>query len=416
MHREVWRNRHFRRLWLGTLAVRLGVQVGIIALTWLVLKTTGSGTKIGLVLALYAAGDMLASPWVGVLLDRVPRKLMLNLDNVLQAGIFVALAVLYVAHQLPLGLLIALAVVSGGLSPLAYLGRMIVLPNVVEAGEWESANTLMQINMNVVTLLGPALGGVLVAALGVPWTLMLTSGAYLVYFVALWGIPRDRFRAESQDHVAGTFLRDMVSGWTFLRRVPLLLVLVVVTLLFSLTYGPLEPALPVLVHSVFHGGPRVLGALWSSFAVGALVGTLAWGRLRPSWPLRIVVSTIIMSWGLFSGAIGLTRHAWVAAVLLALGGLTYAPYNILFSLWRQRLVPDSLRGRVFGAINGITGLGLPLGQALGGFLIGAMGSRATVTVGGIACIVVGVGAMARASLWRGSEDSAGTDAAQSIGG
>lgn len=404
MSSSVWKNRHFRWLWLGTLAIRLGSQVGVITITWLVLKTTGSGTKIGLVLALYAAGDMVASPWVGALLDRLPRKLVLNADNVFQASIFAALTILYVSHHLPLPLLSALVILSGALTPLAYLGRMIVLPNIVAGEEWEAANALLQVNMNLVTMLGPALGGILVAAIGVGYTLMVTGAAYLVYFLTLWAIPQERFQSGHDQRSEASLLRDIVSGWRFLSRTPLLLAMVVVTLLFSFTYGPLEPALPILVHRVFHAGPQVLGLLWSSFAAGSLIGTLLWGRLRPAWALRSVVAAIIVLWGGFSGGLGLVHQAWAAGILLALGGFTYAPYNIVFSLWRQRLVPDVLRGRVFGAINGLVGLGLPLGQALGGLLIGALGASGTVEAGGAACIVLGVGAYVRPQWWSASPD------------
>ncbi len=157
---SVWHNRDFRWLWLGTMFIRLGSQVAVIAVTWLVLKTTGSGAKLGLVLALYAAGDMGASPFIGIMLDRLPRKVLLQADNLCLGTIWVLLALLSRWHMLSLPLLILLVTVSGALTPIAYLGRMMVLPNIVSGDLWESANTWMQLNMNLVILLGPALGGV----------------------------------------------------------------------------------------------------------------------------------------------------------------------------------------------------------------------------------------------------------------
>lgn len=399
MKGQLWRNGAFRLLWVGTLAVRLGSQIAMIAITWLVLQTTGSGTKIGIALALYAAGDMAASPFIGVLLDRLPRKRLLNLDNLLQAAIFAVLTVLYLSGHLPFPLVIGLATLSGALTPLAYLGRMIILPNLVVESEWESANAMLQVNMNLVTLLGPALGGVLVSTIGLAGTLLIVSGCYLFYFATLALIPSHRFQSVPS-HPREAVLRDLLVGWRFLRRAPLLLVLVVVTLLFNLTYGPLEPALPVMVHGLFHHGARSLGLLWSAFALGALAGTLLWSRLKPDWPLRTVVAGIIMAWGLCTAGLATAPGQWTAALLLALGGFTYAPYNILFSVWRQRLVPDALRGRVFGAINSLTGVGLPLGQALGGILLGTVGVRWTVAVGGLACMALALAVYARAGLWQ----------------
>ena len=396
---SVWHNRDFRWLWLGTMFIRLGSQVAVIAVTWLVLKTTGSGAKLGLVLALYAAGDMGASPFIGIMLDRLPRKVLLQADNLCLGTIWVLLALLSRWHMLSLPLLILLVTVSGALTPIAYLGRMMVLPNIVSGDLWESANTWMQLNMNLVILLGPALGGVLTGLLGSVATLGLAAVAYGVYFLCLALIPRQRFYGHPGTTPKSSWLRDLSSGWRFLGQTPLLLMLVVMTMLFSLTYGPLEPALPVLVRTVFHAGPRVLGELWSSFAVGTVAGTVLGGRIRPEWPLRRVISAIIILWGVFSGLLGVVHTPMMAAVVLALGGFSYAPYNILYAVWRQRLVPDGLRGRVFGTINGLTGARLPLGQALGGFLIAAIGAEFTVVVGGALCVVLGVAAYLRPVWW-----------------
>lgn len=400
----LWHNRPFRVLWVGTLAMRLGMQIGVIDLTWLVLKATGSGEKIGLALALYAVGDIVASPFVGVLLDRWPRKLLLSMDVFAQGLLFMVLGLLFALHQLPYLLLLGLVFLGGILSPLAYLGRMIILPNVVSEEAWETANTAMQLNMNMVTLLGPALGGVLVAIIGVSATVMVTAVTSFFYCGTLLWLAQGLYQSN-QTRRSQPFKEEMVVGWRFLRTVPLLLTLVVVTLCFSLTYGPLEPALPILVHSVFHAGPQMLGLLWSGFAVGAVAGTFLWGYFRPNWPLRPVVAGIIILWGLCSGMVGVTANPWVAMGFLALGGFTYAPYNILYSVWRQRLVPDPLRGKVFGAINSVTGVGLPLGQALGGFLIGALGASDTVKIGGVACIVLGCLVYAKRSLWAMPSDT-----------
>ena len=252
--------------------------------------------------------------------------------------------------------------------------------------------------MNLVTLLGPALGGVLVATVGTADTLLLTAGSYGIYALTLLALPARAFPSHAVEPDTA-FRSDLTVGWRFLRGVPILAVLTGMTLLFSLTYGPLEQALPVLVHTVYHGGASTLGFLWSGFAVGALTGTVLWGQLSPAWPLRPLVSSIIIAWGIFSGLVGLFQGVPLAIGSLALGGLTYAPYNILYTTWRQRLVPDALRGKVFGTINGITGIGLPLGQALGGLLIAAVGAQHTVIIGGLACIALGVFAFVWRSLW-----------------
>lgn len=215
----LWANRPFRALWIGTLAIRLGSQIGIIALTWLVLRTTGSGTKIGIVLALYAVGDMVASPLAGVLLDRWSRKRLLNANVLFQGLIFVILAILFWTHRLPFVLLLVIVWGAGALSPVSYLGRMIILPNVVRENMWETANTAMQFNMNMVTLLGPALGGILVGMAGIFMTLMVTALTCFVYVFCLMSIPTPLFQS-AHPHQPLSFVLDVLVGWRFLRTVP----------------------------------------------------------------------------------------------------------------------------------------------------------------------------------------------------
>lgn len=397
----------FREFWLGTLMVRLGAQVAVLGLTWLVLESTGSAARIGLVLAVYAMGDIVASPLVGVLLDRWPRRLLLLGSNALQGALFLAITGFYLRHGLSLPLLLVLVLAAGALAPLAYLGRSVILPSLVDAVEWEPANAVLQLNLNLVSLLGPALGGILVASVGVPATLTIAAGCYAVYVAVLARLPRRSFRGiEGRGaRPLASWRDDLQSGLQYVLRTPVLALLALVTLLFSLTYGPLEPALPLLVSTVYHDGAQVLGLLWSSFAAGAVLGTFAWVYWQPRIPLRLLVSGIIAAWGVCSGLVGVVPGPVAAGALLALGGLTYAPYNIVWTTWRQRLVPDHMRGRVFGLINGVSGVGLPLGQAVGGLLVASVGPQGTVMVGGAACILLGAVVLTQRGVWTFDEGS-----------
>ena len=127
-----------------------------------------------------------ASPFIGIMLDRLPRKVLLQADNLCLGTIWVLLALLSRWHMLSLPLLILLVTVSGALTPIAYLGRMMVLPNLVSGDLWQSANTWMQLNMNLVILLGPALGGFLIAAIGAEFTVVVGGTLCVVLGVAAY--------------------------------------------------------------------------------------------------------------------------------------------------------------------------------------------------------------------------------------
>lgn len=130
-----------------------------------------------------------------------------------------------------------------------------------------------------------------------------------------------------------------------------------------------------MVDRVYHAGASMLGLIWSSFAVGSLVGTLLWSHFRPTWGLRPVLAGVVIGWGLFSGLAGSTTQPWQAMVTLFCGGLVYSPYNIVAVTWQQRLIPDHLRGSVFGMFQSVTSSGLPFGQLVGGLLVSSRGCR-----------------------------------------
>lgn len=210
-----------------------------------------------------------------------------------------------------------------------------------------------KLRSGMVTLLKPAVGGILVASVGSPVTLLITAMLYAGYIASLLAIPAVCYRAPAMDDREDP-LQAHESAWHFLRKSPILMVIGLVTLFFNLTYGPLEPALPVLVVHIYHAGAQMLGFLWSSFAVGLMIGTALWMRWQPGWGIRVVT----------------------------IGGVTYAPYNIVATTWQQRLIPDQLRGRVFGLLQSVTSSGLPLGQMAGGLAIAAIGAGHTIASAG----------------------------------
>jgi len=349
--------------------VQLGLEFSTIALIWFVFQTTGSPTRIGIILALFPLARMVTSPFIGFLIDRLPRRSLMVVDNLVQAALYLLIPLFHNLHLLSFPVLIVIVLLAGALSPLSMIGRGVILPNIVPSEDLEVANGFSQIRMSFVSLFGPALGGVLVGFVGAPRTLIITAVCYALYVVSLLFIPSSGYRAFQGRDEASIAPDSQLNGWQYLYKVPLLLLLVIVTLFFNLTYGPLEPALPVLVARVFHAGASTLGLIWSSFAVGALLGTFLWSRLRPNWTLRIVISGIIFCWGVFSGGIGLSHHPWQAMTMMFFGGVTFAPYNILAATMQQKLIPDRHRGKVYGVMQSITSVGLPIGQLAGGFMV-----------------------------------------------
>lgn len=397
-YRPLIRNRFFVVYWGGSTLVLLALQFVSLALAWFVLKTTGSAVRVAVVLAVIPTARITTSPFIGRLIDQLPRRRLMVIDNMTQAALYGSIPAMAWAHVLTFPILIGVVAGAAALSPLSMIGRGVLLPNLVEDDHLEAANGLSQLRSGLVTLMGPALGGILVAAIGPPLTLLVTAAFYVAYVFSLMAIPASQYKA-SVDRNSSEASKSHSSAWRFLWNSPGLLVIGLVTLLFNLTYGPLEPALPVMVDRVYHSGAGTLGLIWSSFAIGSLLGTLLWSRFRPGFGLRWLIAGVILGWGLFSGLVGFTTHPWQAMVVLCAGGLVYAPYNIVAATWQQRLVPDHLRGSVFGMFQSVTSSGLPLGQLVGGLAITAIGAGDTIALGGAATVVLGVVVLSLKSSW-----------------
>lgn len=383
--------------------VQLGLQFSTIALTWFVLQTTGSAARIGIVLALFPVSRMITSPLIGFVIDRFARRALMVIDNLCQAILYLLIPALQWTHTLSYLLLLAIVALAGALSPLSMIGRGVILPNIVAADELELANGFSQLRMSFVSLFGPAVGGVLVGFFGAPATLFITAACYALYVASLLLIPASRYSSTDDTVEKGNISEPQLNGFQYLFGVPLLLLLIIITLFFNLTYGPMEPALPILVSKVFHAGASVLGIIWSSFAVGSLLGTVLWSRFRPRRSLRLSISGIILCWGVFSGGVGISGHPWQAMLIMFLGGVTFAPYNILAATMQQKLIPDRHRGKVYGVMQSITSVGLPIGQLAGGFLVKEIGAGTTIFAGGVATILLGIVVASLRRAWRTAE-------------
>jgi MFS family permease len=176
-------------------------------------------------------------------------------------------------------------------------------------------------------------------------------------------------------------------------------VVLVVTLVYFLAYGPLEPALPVYSRDVLDTGAGGYGLLWSAFGAGALVGLATVPvvrRLRPG----LALAGNALAWGTALLPLLIVTGIAPAMLALAVGGLIWAPYVTLESSLLQRLVPAHLLGRVFGVRRAVSAAAVPLGAAGGGLLLDHVPSTAVIGASAVACMLAGGAALCVPALRR----------------
>jgi predicted MFS family arabinose efflux permease len=380
------------RLSAGLLLSRTGDQLTTIALLWFVLDLTGSSVPVGLVLLCAGLPPVVTGPLLGRALDRwSPRRVMVA-DNLLRAALVGAIPALHWLGRLDMPLVYGLSLASGALIPATDVGARVVLPRLVDEDELERANALLSVGDQVGALVGPAVGGLLVGVVGAPAVLLLDALSFLAMAALAWPLPDPPAAAGAGPQPKASAIRAALGD-------PTVRVVFAVTLVYFLAYGPLEPALPLYSRDVLDAGPGGYGLLWSAFGAGALLGLATVpvvGRLRPG----LALAGNALGWGLTLLPLLFVTSTAPAMLVLAVGGLIWAPYVTLEASLLQRLVPASLLGRAFGVRRAVTAAATPLGAAGGGLLLGHATPTAVIGLSAVTCALAGAAALCLPALRR----------------
>jgi len=287
---------------------------------------------------------------------------------------------------------------NGMLSSITTIGTSSILPEFLEDNDLEPGNALFTMTGQIGSLVGPALGGFFTAWLGAPITLFINVIGFffasLLYFI----IPSKAYQSEQRRSPVKTdvvgklknFKEETIEGLLFIKRNNILIMIAMVTLFFNFTYAPLEPMLPVYVDEILNESAETLGLMWTFFAVGSFLGAIIWVKLGKKFPYSYSLGTVILLWGIVPTSLSFIDSVYMVFTLMFLGGIVYAPYNIVSPTLRQKLVPNSIRGRVFGVYGLIAGLGFPIGVFLGGLLAEYVGITNTILIGGLLTILLGI--------------------------
>lgn len=399
---HIWRQPGFRIYWLGLFLSGLGDQFGWLALSWFVMKKTGSPLAMGGVVFTYFLSQVAASLIAGVLLDRFERRQLIMLDNSLRGLIFIGI-VLLLQSDAPLWMLYASITMAGLLAPLSNTGAQAMLPQLVPDKELlQKANGLMEANWQIAYLLGPAAAGVLVSWIGEANVLVIDACSFFVCALCFWRLPANRMSTHAEEisthrrwisELLHSLQADFRSGFHYVFTRPHLLRLIIYSFLFNLAYGPIEVALPLYVSTVLGDDAATLGLLWMAFAIGSLAGSLLFSLVNWRLSTGYTLGLIIVLWGLATLPLGMFARPDTALAAMALAGLTFAPYGVLYRTYLQRQIPGELLGRVLTAIRTITGTGLPVGSFLAGILIPLTGIRHLFVLAALFCIVAGAFAL-----------------------
>jgi MFS family permease len=407
--RALRESRDFRLLTLGSIVTGFGTQAALVALPYQVYVTTGSAFLTGL-LGLVELGPLIVlSLFGGALADRFDRRRLLLAMQIALVAVATALAAAALAGSPPLWLLYVLAAASTAASAVERVSRSAIVPNVVSQERLRGALSLTFGLYQLTMVVGPAAGGLLIAAAGV-------EGAYIADAVTCAGMAVAAYAMSPQPPLhehdeREPILRSIATGLRFVRGEHALMGSFAVDLA-AMTFGMPRALFPVLSVTVYHAGASGTGALFAAVAAGATVAALTTGWLEHArWLGRIVLAAIVV-WGVAIALAGVTTSLVVAIVLLAVAGAADSVSAVCRSTITQTLTPDRLRGRMSSVYGLVVASGPRLGDIESGAVASLASPRASVVSGGVACVVsVGLIAAAFPALARYDGDEARAAAA-----
>jgi MFS family permease len=380
-------HRNYRLFFSGQTVSLVGTWITRIATSWLVYRLTGSVFLLGIVGFFGQIPTLVLAPFAGVLVDRWNRHRILVITQVLSMLQSVGLAVLTFAGIITVTDILLLQLAQGMINAFDTPARQAFVVEMVEdRADLPNAIALNSSMVNASRIVGPSIGGVLIAAFGEGWCFALDAISYIAVLASLLAMRVDKPPARARTAV----LHDLAAGFRYVGRFAptrdsLLLVALVATM--GMPYTVLMPAIAA---AVLHGGPHTLGYLMTASGVGALAGALYLASRRSVLGLgrAIVLATITFGLGLI--AFSLSHHTWLSLIILPFVGggmmVEMASTNTIL----QTIVSDDMRGRVM-SFYAMAFLGTaPLGSLLAGSLAAHVGPMETVMFGGFACVIGGM--------------------------
>jgi len=388
--------RNFRLLSAGQLASTVGDYCYAVALPWLVLSTHGSPVLLGGVLACYGIPRAALITVGGSLADRISPRLLMLCSDAARCVLTALFAIFAAAHVTSLAALGPVAALLGAGAALFMPASYAILPSLLSDRELQAGNALYNAAVQGGTLLGPAIGGSVVAIAGPAQAFAIDAASFAVSAASLALIrdvglaaaqipesaagpgPGGRAGAAAMAHYGA---QERVTIWTLLarERVLQLILAVLVGANFAVT-ASFEVALPVLSHARF--GPSGYGAIMACFGAASVVGTLTAARAGGLSKPAVVSSSVFLIAALAVASVPAAHGLPGAAVAMCVFGLVAGFGNVIFVTLIQQWAPPAMIGRVMGVVM-LGSLGsFPIATAIAGMLARHLGPSPVFVISG----------------------------------
>jgi len=378
------RHRNFKLFFAGQTISLIGTWMTRLATSWLVYRMTHSALLLGVVSFAGQIVSFLLGPFAGVWVERLNRRKLLIWTQAAAAIQSLALAALTLAHVITLWEIIALMALQGLINAFDMPGRQSFLVQMVEdRNDLSNAIAINSSMANGARLIGPAIAGILIAAVGEGWCFLVDG---LSYFAVIASLLLMRIKALNIGRNATSMLEQIREGWDYVRLFRPIRTILLLFALLSLMGWPYSVLLPVFAGQVLHGGAHTLGWLTGASGVGALISALSLAVRKSVVGLTRMLQIASAMLGAALILFGLSHTLWLSLVLMVFVGFGLMQGASVSNTIIQSLVTDDKRARVMSYYTMAFFGAAPFGSLLAGALAHRIGAPHTVIITGAFCI------------------------------
>jgi MFS family permease len=363
----------YRRLWLAQIGANLGTWMQTVGAQWLIVTASGSALLVGLVQTASTLPMVLLAAPAGVLADILDRRRLLvwvQLSMVVAGGVLAALTFMGLTNP---AVVLGFTFLLGCGAALIWPAWQAIQPELVPRAQIPQASALAAVNVNLARSIGPALGGILVAAVGAGWVFGLNAASFLVVALAVasWNRVARPDPAGRERMIAG-----LRSGARFVRHARSMRRVLAQSLLFVPVATALWALLPLVATRQLGIGAGGYGLLLGAMGVGAIVGSVVLPAIRPRVPVNTLITATFLLYALALGGVAITDTLVVAVVVLAVAGAAWLGLLGTLNATTQLALPDWVRARGLSYYLVV----VSVGQATGGIVWGVLASHFSLRV------------------------------------
>ncbi len=360
----VRRNKDFRNFWYGQIVSQLGDRVHTLAVIWLVYSWSNSGSAVGFVLIATTLPAFLISPLAGSLLDKYDRKKIMIICDFLRSALVLILSILAFMNMLNLPIIVAFtAVISIG-AAFFNPATMSIMPSLVKQEELTQANAFYQLSVNASGAFGFLLGSGLIALIGVPVAFLINGFSFLLSAYFIMKLAYKHVPVIRESH----FWADFKEGWNVTKKIPLIIKLFTPIIIINFFLSALYILIPVFAEGVFNRGSSGLGMMMTGLTLGMFFGALIMLRNKLQISIRMLLFASLCLIGLAFMMMSFFEDFNFYLFAFAAIGVFLNISNIALMALFQKIVPNEVRGKVFGLLTSASVSSQPISYGVMGLL------------------------------------------------